>query len=202
MGINGLPTLGFAIGDFTGALLTQDTISYASLGYGPQWGIFSGGAPVVSADTVVEFSYKEEYVVADYPIETGAFVSYDKVYQPFDVRVRYVAGGSDANRQALLQSIEAIVGDLNLYDVVSPEAVYTNANVVHFDYRRTSSNGVKLLAVDVWLREVRIAGTSAPSGFDMSNAASPAAADPVNGGTVQPTAAPSNISDPINQAFA
>ena len=174
MASNGAPNLLQPLATTAVTLLTADGISSSALGYGPRWGIFSGGGPVVTADTVVEFSYREEYTISDFPLETGAFASYDKVYQPFDVRVRYVAGGSEGNRASLLNSIKAIAPTLQLFSVVSPEATYINANVVHYDYRRTSREGLKLLAVDVWLKEVRQLGSSSVSvgGVSVSGQAS------------------------------
>lgn len=165
-------------------LLANDLIAGLGGLIGPQWGIFSNGFPVVSADTVVSLDYKQESVVADYPLERGTFESYDKVQVPFDARVRFVAGGSDANRAALLASIAAIQGDFNLYDVVTPEAVYTSCNVMHHDYHRSSNNGLGLIQVDVWLRQIRIA-----VGTVTGSTAAASGADQVNGGSVQSTPA-------------
>jgi hypothetical protein len=129
----------------------------------------------------VTFDYRQEWTVSDYPLEQGAFQSYDKVQTPFDVRVRYAAGGSQQNRQALLDSIAAIAGDLNLYDVVTPEAVYQSVNVTHYDYRRTATNGVGLLQVDVWCIEVRVTAQA-----QFQNVQNPTSASPQSQGNVQP----------------
>ena len=75
---------------------------------GSQWGVFSGGAPVITADTVTSLDYKQEWAISDFPVERGAFESYDKVALPYDARVRFAAGGSAANREALLGSIAAV----------------------------------------------------------------------------------------------
>ena len=163
-------------------LLTADLVSsFAPIFGGPQWGIFLGGAPVIVADTVASVEYKQEFAISDYPVEEGGFETYDKVYIPFDVRVRFAAGGSESNRQALLDSIAAIIGDLNFYDVVTPEAIYSSVNLMHYDYRRTATNGVGLIVADVWCRQVSVtvqeAGTST---------AAPSGAAPVTPGPVQP----------------
>ena|ERR1039458_2521634 len=145
-----------------------------------QWGIFLGGTPVIVADTVTSIEYKQNWVLSDYPVEQGAFETYDKVQTPRDIRVRFVAGGTEENRQALLDSVAAIAGDYNFYTVVTPEAFYPSVNVMHYDYRRTAINGVGMITVDVWCEEVRVTGTSSPN-----QAQSASAADPINGGTVQ-----------------
>jgi hypothetical protein len=172
-------------------LLTADTFAYFGSRFSQQYGIFQNGIPVITSDTVSSLEYKQDWALSDFPIENGGFESYDKVYIPFDVRFRFVSGGSESNRAQLLASIAAIAGDLNLYDASSPEAVYLNCNVKHYDYRRTNTNGVGMITVDVWLEEVRIVGsttsdTIAASGVASGATAAPSGAAPVSGGQVQP----------------
>jgi hypothetical protein len=96
-------------------------------------------------------------------------------------------GGSD-----LLDSVAAIAGDLNLYNVRTPEATYADVNVVHYDYRRTARNGVGLIEVDVWVREVRVTGLST-----FGNTALPSGADPANLGTVSAAPVTKVIAAPL-----
>jgi hypothetical protein len=163
-------------------LLTSDLIGEIAP-VNAQWGIFQGGAPVVVADSVADMSYRQEWVVSDYPVEQGAFQSFDKVALPFDVRFRYNAG-SAAQRQALLGSIAAIAGTTNLYDVVTPDAVYNNVTITHYDYHRTAQRGLGLLSVEVWALWVNEQAALANAA---GNTATPSGADPVSGGTVQPS---------------
>lgn len=161
-------------------ILTQDLAAFGIIP--PLWGIFSsGGKAVVNADNVVAFEYKQDWNVADYPLERGAFMSYDKVNTPFTARVTFSSGGSFSNRRKLLNSIAAIAGDLKVYDVVTPEVTYTSVNIMHFDYRRTADHGANLIEVAVWVTEIRTdigATLSATS-------AQPAGASNTDGGTVQ-----------------
>jgi hypothetical protein len=166
------------------SLLVNQAIRFLVAPFSAQWGIYRDGLPVVIADSVVSFGYKQDWTIADYPVEEGAFESYDKVETPFGIRVRFASGGSTANRQELINSIEAIAGDLELYDVVTPEQVYTSVNITHYDYHRDAKSGVGLLLLDVWLIEVRV---TAQASF--ANTKSPTAAGTTNGGTVNPTSA-------------
>jgi len=161
-------------------LMTADTFTYFSNVFQEQWGIFQNGIPVVTADTVAAFEYRQEWVLSDFPVEGGAFRSYDKVFTPFDARFRFVAGGSEANRAALLASVQAIAGNLTLYDAASPEAIYIGCNIKHFDYRRTSTRGVGLIEIDVWLEQVMVTSSS------QNNTAQPSGASPTNDGSIQP----------------
>ncbi|MGJ2408975.1 hypothetical protein ACR8FJ_22715, partial [Salmonella enterica subsp. enterica serovar Paratyphi A] len=135
-------------------LLIADALSLIFRGGVSAWGIYRGGAPVVVSDNVVAFNFRKQWAISDYPVERGAFESYDKVEVPYGVQFRFSAGGSEAKRQALLSSIAAIAGDLNLYDIVTPDRVYLNANIERFDYSQTATNGVGLLQVDVTAIEI------------------------------------------------
>lgn len=186
-------------------LLTADGFTLGATAQ-TQWGIFLNGQPVVLADTVVSVEFRQDFRISTYPQEKGAFRSYNKVQTPFDVRVSFARGGSVSDRAELLSSIAAIIGDTNLYDVVTPEVTLSNLNLVHQDYNRKSSQGLGLMVVDVWAEEVRSAtlttsslastaeGTTAPANstrhvegvVTFRNAQNPAATPEVNGGNVQP----------------
>lgn len=161
-------------------ILTRDLATFGLIA--PEWGIFDqNGNVVVTFDNVISVEYKQEHSVSDYPLEEGAFESYDKVQVPFDARVRFSSGGSFSNRQALIESVQAIAGDLELYDVVTPEATYTSVNIVHQDYSRTAQNGAGLITLDVWLTEIRVTADPALS----NSSAEPSGAPTANGGQVQ-----------------
>ena len=170
--------------------------------FGQQWGVFLGGAPIIIFDTFVSIDYRQTWNISDYPVEKGGFESYNKVYTPFETRVRFASGGSEANRTALLASIAAISGTLQLYTVVTPEAIYQSVNVKHYDYHRTATNGVGLLTVDLWLEEVRetvsetattTAGTGTGSTTDTGGTAAPSAAPDVTTNPIDPSGA-----NPVN----
>lgn len=218
--VDGIPAVAFAPNAGLGiALAGADAAGLPFFGSGAaEWGIFRRGSPVVVCDNVVAFDHKADWAISDYPVEGGQFESYNKVTIPYDVRLVFTAGGSEANRAALLNSLRAIVGDLNYYDAVSPEAVYTPVNLVHLDYRRTAQNGVGLITVSVWCRQVRqvksstagAAGGADATGSDTPSAtgstgetAAPSGADQINSGAVQ-TAAPtaSDITSAEGRAFA
>jgi len=147
----------------------------------PEWGVFSqDGAPVLSFDTVLAFDYRRDWNVADYPVERGAFESYDKVQTPFTTRLTLATGGSFAARQHFLETLQAIEDDLNLYDVVTPEVTYTRTNIVHVDYRRADAKYGTII-VNVFLQEIRETVTERVG----TNAQEPSGSATQNGGQVQ-----------------
>ena len=150
----------------------------------PKWGIFDqSNKSVLAADSFKSLSFKHGWRVANYPMEQGAFQSYNKVQTPFELSAVFVKGGSNAARAAFLTTIETLAQSLNLYHVVTPEYTYTNVSIEDYDYQRTATNGNKLLSVDIKFIEIKLAPTAA-----FTNTASASASAVVNGGTVQATA--------------
>lgn len=147
------------------------------------WGLFLGGTPVLTAD-VCELEYNHEYEIPDFPQEMGAFATYNKLQKPFDGRLRYVIGGTVSDRTQFLQQAEAICLNLTLYQVVMPENVYMSVNPIRLNFRRTSQQGVTMMLVDVYYKEVRVVNSSTFSNQTQTPAGAPAE----NGGTTQPTA--------------
>lgn len=163
-------------------LLVADTIPEIAQAAN-RWGVFQNGAPVVICDSVQDLSYRREWAVSDFPVEGGAFMSYDKVALPFDIRIRFNAG-SAAARAALLASLNAIAPTTRTYDVVTPDAIYNSVTVSHMDYHRAANKGLGLLSIEVWFLWVNQQSSLANA---PGNTASPSGASPAPGGTVQPT---------------
>jgi len=183
--VPGVPAVVFGpVSDLFSTLLSRDAGGLFSGAPAARWGIYRGGSVVVQAETVLSVDYRQEWTISDFPLERGAFESYNKVQVPYDARVRFAAGGTEDNRQRLLTSIAAIAGDLNLYSVVTPEATYPRVNVTHYDYARAAQNGLGLLVVDVWLQEIRVG-----SDGGVGSTASPYSSGQLNGGPVQPEVA-------------
>ena len=176
----GVPALA-SFGATSAALLIADLVPSFFGVTGPQWGIFLNGEAVIAADNTLKFGLRQDLPVSDYQVEEGGFQSYDKVQLPIDLHVTVSAGGSIANRQAFLASIDAVMNTTDLYDVVTPEMVYTSYNFTHRDLDRTSDKGNGLITVNLWLIEIRETSTAT-----ISNTQQPAEAGQQNSGNVQP----------------
>ena len=146
----------------------------------PQWGIYLNGFPVLSYDNQISFGYKQDWKVSTYPVEQGSFQSYDKVQLPSEIRCRFSAGASAVNRQEMLASIDAVMSDTNLYDVVTPEEVYLNYNFMHRDYDREAESA-GMVVIDIWLMEIIETATA-----QFQNTQSPANAGQQGLGNVPP----------------
>lgn len=163
------------------ALLTGDLVPPIVGAQRSVWGVFSDGFNVIDADSVIDFELKQDNQISNYPVEKGAFVSYDKIQLPTEIRIRFAQGGTLTDRQDFLESIDAVMNTTDLYDVVTPEATYLGYNFIHRDFRRTSRAGLGLIVVDLWLEEVRETSTAT-----FTNTQTPAIAGQQGNGTAQP----------------
>lgn len=150
----------------TVALLAADVGAVLAVLSGPGWGVFLNGAQAFAYRSIVDFDFKQDWPVSDYPVEPasgtspGGFQSYDKVQLPFDVRVRMTSDGDEAGREALIADVQAGANTLNLYDVVTPEQTYAGCNITHVDFKRSAENGVGMILIDVWFLQIRQTSTS------------------------------------------
>lgn len=146
-----------------------------------QWGIYDqSGLPAVIADNVQSLEVALEAQISDFPVENGGFASYNKVIRPFDIRVAMTKGGSVEERQTFVQQVQDAWQSLDLFNVVTPEVVYLDVNVVGVRRLVESDRGVGLMMLDVSLRKVRQTGRLA-----FTSTAQPASAGVSNNGAVQ-----------------
>jgi len=168
---------------FTVRLIEADVLTVLRAFGPPEWGVFSdGGAPVLIPDSIVAVDVRREWRISDYPVERGGFQSFDKVATPGDARVRMSVSGAIA-RGPFLDQLDRVAASLDLYTVVTPDAIYPSVNIIHYDYRREQRSGASLLIVDLWLQEVRVTVQT-----EFTNTKSPEGAANSAGGNVQATA--------------
>lgn len=183
--VPGVPALSSYLSNAV-VLLAADAISLLFGGLTNPWGVYLDGAVAFDYDSFNALSFRKEGVIADYQVEgeggASGFMSYDKVALPFECRVRLVVGGSEARREALLSQIADAQEDLELYDVVTPERLYQNCNILRHSYERTASEGVGLIKIDITFQEIRSSEVTA-----FSNTQQPGSAGQQGLGNVQPT---------------
>jgi len=193
----------------------SDIVRITNLFFPPQWGLYTyAGTPVLTASaglsptnllainnvvsvnglsrafsgdaaSVYGVEFKRTKRISSAPQEQGAFLSYNKVAEPFQGRVLYLQGGTDDDRNSFLAQVDQALNALTLFLLVMPDFTYPNINVVDYSYQRTSRNGMTLLRVEVQVEEVRVVGTS-----QFTQTATPSGAQPVSSGTVQPQPPP------------
>lgn len=157
----------------------------------PVWGIFdANGDQVIFPDSVMDFNYRAEWSVSDYPVQDEAFASYNKVAHPPEMVVRMVKGSSLQDRANFENDCEAVAASLGLYTIVIPEKTYFNVNVLRHEVNRRERRGANFIEADLFFRVINTvqAQYSSTGGLPSPtiNALSPSAVPPVSVGVVQP----------------
>jgi len=145
-----------------------------------EWGIYNGGGAAINFDSFLSIDFKDFSKLATFPMEDGAFASFNKVESPYDLRIQLTKGGTTEERADFIQTLYLMKKDLALYDIVTPEAVYINSNLENYNYQRTVRSGKTLITAELWFKEVRI--TAGASNYNPSQ---PSGASPASNGQVQ-----------------
>lgn len=170
-----------------------------------QLGGANGGTPVLTPDSVLSLEWHGEQRISDYPVEDGDFSSFNKVKVPYDLRIvatcqglNYVqevlssvtqsldqalgqvgiAFGQPMSRDAFLKQLDIMLDTVDLYDVVTPDKVYKNVNLVSYSHVKKNDGGATLIVAELAFREARIATAV----YGTLASASPSAATPVDNG--------------------
>lgn len=147
------------------------------------WGVFAAdGKLALEPDSFVAIDYSNENVVSNYPMEAGAFSSYNKSANPYLCNIVMTIGADKAGRTSFLAKLEKLAAGLDLLSLVTPEATYINANLQGFNYKRTSQNGLSLITVDLRFVQIRLTAQSVSRN---SNASDPSGRDADDLGQLQ-----------------
>ena len=158
----------------------------------PLWGVFDATTlkSVLNADSFLSFRGKGASKLVDFPIQDGAFNTYDKVRIPGTVTLRVSKSGTVSDRAQLLAQVNALLASITLYSVVTPEQTYQNMNMEDFELVREDQRGAFFFTqLDLNFREIRPVNavyTTTNSAPDLSNAQAPSAQPPENLGNVAP----------------
>lgn len=155
-----------------------------------QWGLFTqDGEFAVPADNVIAFENSLEARISDYPVapngsgqpsQTVGFGSYNKVIVPYDIRLIMSRGGSVEDRQDFLKAIQDAWQSTELFNVVTPECVYLDVNVVAVRRTAAGDRGMGLMTLEVALRKVRQTAS-----LSFTQTKEPSGATQVKDGSVQ-----------------
>jgi hypothetical protein len=198
---------------------TTETLLITALNQAPTWGIFDqngnqlgllpnsqstlqaiagtlvsqltgNNAPVLSTFAL---DFTQETRVSDFPVENGSFATYNKYVGPATPVVTLILDGSQADRTAFLNLINAACVGTDLYSVVTPEVTYYNYTIERYSYTRRASKGVTLLYVECHLKQVMQVQATLTTASPIPAPVNPAAAASVDNGNVAPAAATQSL---------
>ena len=128
------------------------------------WGLYTQGdnpMPVFDVDTCVSFKFADTSKISDFPVENGAFASYNKVIHAFQPKIKVAVGSSKDGSISSQDRIQTLLGKLyqyvrstNIYDLYMPEYYYSGVTVEKYDYTRTAIKGRGMLEVEITLMQV------------------------------------------------
>jgi hypothetical protein len=134
------------------------------------WGIFDATAnvEVLKPDNFISVEFKKEMNISNYPIEQGAFNSYNKVRTPFSIILKISKGSSVgiattnstvSDRDTFLNELDSLLASNMLFTIVTPEASYSNVNLEEYDFRRELQNGAGMIIASLRFVEIMQATT-------------------------------------------
>ena len=178
-----LNNVGIALG---GAALLNAT-------FGKVWGVVNQfGIPIVLADTVLGMNYDAGSSISKYPVEKGSFASYNKVNAPSMATVQMAKGGNSVTERGLfLAQLETLLKSTVSFNIISPEYVYLNYQIIGINHARSAQDGATMIKVNLDLEEVLEAKVE----YDIEEVKAPSDANTVDGGAKQSTQRTSVLSD-------
>jgi len=152
-------------------IVTEDEVE-PTVSNDPFWGLYDQqGEKVLEPDSFLGVRYRDGSRIVDYPLEQGAFQSYNKVATPFDVAITMAIGSNIDQREGFLRQLARLKASLDLFIVITPEITFQNVNIEAYDYERRARNGASLIVFDIFLREVRTTAVAAFSPVKSDSAA-------------------------------
>lgn len=123
-----------------------------------EWGIFDADLkPVFDYDTILSMRVEARDTVSNFPVEKGAFASYNKVRQPIRITVKLSVGAIQVNRTGLsLNEIRRrgkdrrgkLLSDLTIarvstevYNITMPEGTYPRMTLQDYSFAREQMQG-------------------------------------------------------------
>lgn len=171
----------------------------------PQWGVFdSDGNLVLSPDSVIDFTNRQEYEISTFPVQEGEFASYNKVIKPYEVYIRISKSGTLNDRTELLLALDNLVASTDLYTVATPEQNYDGVNLVRYEIARRGPKGAYFLTeVDLYFEYViEVTPQYTGTAVQLPNSQSAAAQPTSNVGNVNPGTPSTQLSNVGTSALA
>jgi hypothetical protein len=114
------------------------------------WGVYTlGGGLAFDVDSCLDLKFGAKAKTSDFPVEEGAFASYNKVLDPFTPKVRLVV--KSAPRIAAFQvALHAALASASLFNIVTPTMTYLNVTLEGYDHDQTAENGALSMLWWTW----------------------------------------------------
>lgn len=182
-----------SVTNIIGAVRSGSFLSAYQTLFGLRYGIYKDGWPVLEVDTITEVNVSNQSQISEFPIEGGAFSSYNKVSLPSSYSMNLIKTnsliGSDKTDvinvlQGLLRPVNQnyllnetlFVGndyanaDIQFVDVVTPDKTYANVQLESFNIEESNETGVALMISASFREIMQPIDRSNSNSFDPSGA--------------------------------
>jgi len=158
-GIPGFPVLksGQIPAPITSVLSAAIGSLWSALFPGDKWGIFDAGSETakVEVDSIVEMGINGSSEASTYKVESGSFISYNKVKNPTAMLIRVTKEGTAATRAYITDWLDTNAAAPTQFDIVMPEKRYNGYTLVEYRILRGAASGVGMIVADLMVQEVR-----------------------------------------------
>ncbi len=158
----------------------------------------TGGGSILST---VDFDYVKETRISNFPLEAGSFANFNKVEMPANPVVTLAFAGSEEDRAAFINAIDAACKSTDLYSVVTPEVTYVNYSLERYRYARKAARGATLIVMEISLEEIRQVSAAFTTATPIKAPQDPAATSAVDSGKVQATPPDQSVLKSISNYF-
>ena len=120
-----------------------------------QWAVFdSRYKKFCEYSTIEGVDVNSDSDIHTEPIENGKLAAFNKVIKPRECQVTLLFDGDYSNQNQALARLESARAGTETFTVITPSQVFKNMALRTFNYSRSQSGGVNLLAAECQFSEV------------------------------------------------
>lgn len=145
------------------------------------------GKLALAPDNIVEVHFGEKSKVSDFPVEKGAFTTYNKAHHPIAIKITMSVGSKLADRNTFLNALINLKRSTNLVNITIPEGVFKDYTLESYDFSRTEKKGQNMIIASChFVNVVQTTSQISNTSLVRRKLKNPSAATKVDGGKAQP----------------
>lgn len=115
---------------------------------------------VFDYDTFVQLKVSAKTKVSTFPVENGAFVSYNKASAPYDLKVEIAVSDLADRRHQLIVDLDREKSGIRLFNITSADATYLNYTLEGYSLSFTRKGGWGIVVATLEFVQVREVSTA------------------------------------------
>lgn len=165
------------------ALKSGSIFSVINSAISPSYGIYyssqtktkeKANQVALAPSSFIEVSRGRDASVTTAPLESGDYLSYNKVQRPAEINIVVAFEGwtglsgdipnltnfTTMSRSGFLDALDKMVAATELYDIETPDTIYTSYDLTRYDYKINAREGVTLLMATLVFQAVQVISKS------------------------------------------